>query len=142
MGNEIGMGSFFWIFVNELFPSYVRSAGNSLVVAALCLTNGILTFVLPSMFEAMGLGGVFILFLFLAASAGVNFYFFAPNTEGVEIDEAYKKVAISCNASFRSCGSVCGWLLIEDDDAVDDVVSNVERGSSDISPLLSESNSG
>ena len=99
IGYEISFGTMLWILLSEIFPQFVRSAANSIAVATLFALSTVITFTLPYFEQDVGLLGVFILFTVFSGVAVIVLLFFAPETRGADLEIAYKKVDITCNAT-------------------------------------------
>jgi len=105
-GYEAGLGSFLWVLLSEIFPRFTRSAANSLAVSTLFLFSTILTFTLPYFFAAGGLLPIFALFTAVGGLSVFALYLWAPETAGVELEEAYKLVNVRCKtAPCCPCGA-------------------------------------
>ena len=102
-GYEAGLGSFMWILLSEIFPRFTRGAANSLAVSTLFLFSTTLTFSLPYFYSASGLVPIFTLFTVVGGVSVGILYLYAPETRGVELEEAYKLV----DERFRQSGC-CG----------------------------------
>lgn len=113
-GYEAGLGSFMWVLLSEIFPRFTRSASNSIAVSVLFLVSTILTFSLPYFLEFAGLLPIFILFTVIGGAAILALYLYAPETSGVELEEAYKGVEIRCRQA--GLGLCCGNDEDEDHD--------------------------
>ena len=120
-GYEFGLGSFMWVLLSEIFPRFTRSASNSIAVSVLFLSSTILTFTLPYFLESTGLLPILILFTIFGAAAVVALFLFAPETAGVELEEAYKGVDVRCRQS--GLGLCCGT----DDDEEEDDDENMNK---------------
>jgi len=103
-GYEVGFGSMLWILLSEIFPQFVRSAANSIAIATLFACSTVLTFTLPYFEDATGLLPIFGLFTAVSGAALIILYFFAPDTRGVELEEAYKQVDLNCKSTMLICG--------------------------------------
>lgn len=99
IGYEVSFGTMLWILLAEIFPQFVRSAANSIAVATLFALSTVITFTLPYFEESAGLLGVFIFFTVFSGIAVVALSFFAPETRGADLEVAYRKVDITCNAT-------------------------------------------
>lgn len=137
-GYEAGLGSFMWVLLSEIFPRFTRSASNSIAVSVLFLASTILTFSLPYFLDATGLLPIFIVFTIFGAVAVVALFLFAPETAGVELEEAYKGVDVRCRQS--GLGMCCG--AEDDEDRDQDVKSsmnmNMDKEPSSSTRLLAE----
>lgn len=103
-GFEFSFGTMLWILLSEIFPQFVRSAANSISVATLFTWSAILTFALPYVEDAAGLLDIFIFFTCSSAVSVIILYFFAPETRGTNIEQAYKLVDESYKRTIAQCG--------------------------------------
>lgn len=113
-GYELGLGTLLWTLLNELFPHFVRSAANSIAVSTLMIWSAVMTFALPFIEDALGLMYLFVVFGCVALIATILIYIFVPETQGVDLEQSYKLVRITCNATTRCCG-----IYVEDIDDED-----------------------
>lgn len=114
IGYELGLGTMLMIMLSELFPRFVRSAAVSIAVALLCGWDVAVTFSLPFLESEIGLLYVFVLFGMASVLAVIVVYLFVPDTRGVDLEEAYKLVRGTCNASLGPVG-----LGIDDEDSLE-----------------------
>ena len=98
-GYEFGLGSFMWVMLSEIFPRFTRGAANSVAVSTLFLFSTLMTFTLPYLYADFGLLPIFVLFTCVSGVSVAALYLYAPETSGVELEEAYKLVDVRCRAA-------------------------------------------
>jgi SP family galactose:H+ symporter-like MFS transporter len=121
VGYEISYGTMLWIVLNEIFPVFVASAANSIVVSFLFLLTATFTFITPLLLDDWGFVPVFILFTASTTVAAVVSYLYLPNTRGVSLDVSFKLVTEQYNESNRAlrenlCCCICPKEVYEDDE--------------------------
>ncbi|XP_071455063.1 facilitated trehalose transporter Tret1-like [Hetaerina americana] len=82
-----------WTLTAELFPTEIRSIGNSIVLslANILLFSGLQAY--PYMLDALGPIGVLWMFAMFSAAGGIFVYFFLPETHGRNLAEIEKYFA-------------------------------------------------
>jgi len=89
----ISQGSVIWVYIAEVFPSRVRSKGQSLGSSSHWIMNAIISLVFPIMAKASG-GTPF---AFFAAMMALQFFvvlFIYPETKGISLEQLQAKLGI------------------------------------------------
>ncbi|MFD1771459.1 sugar porter family MFS transporter [Sphingobacterium suaedae] len=84
----LSQGAVIWVFLAEIFPNEIRSAGSSLGSTTHWIFAAIISWLFPVIVEGIADGGFYI-FLFYAAMVIVSFVFilFLPETKGKTLEE-------------------------------------------------------
>lgn len=93
VGYEVGFGTMMWILLNEIFPTFVRSAANSIAVACLFTVSTIITFSLSYFEKLAGILGIFVFFTVMSIISLAILFLVAPETRGADSETAYKLVS-------------------------------------------------
>ena len=89
----ISQGSVIWVYISEVFPTRVRSKGQSLGSSSHWVTNAIISLIFPVMAKSSGAYP----FLFFAAMMVVDFFlvlFYYPETSGISLEQMQHKLGI------------------------------------------------
>jgi sugar porter (SP) family MFS transporter len=84
-------GAVVWVYISEVFPTRVRSKGQSLGSSSHWVTNAVISLIFPIFAKASGSAP----FLFFAAMMVLDFFFvlfYYPETAGVSLEEMQHKL--------------------------------------------------
>jgi hypothetical protein len=84
-------GAVVWVYISEVFPTRVRSKGQSLGSSSHWLTNAVISLIFPIFAKASGSAPV----LFFAAMMVLDFFlvfFYYPETAGISLEEMQHKL--------------------------------------------------
>jgi MFS transporter, SP family, major inositol transporter len=81
------LGLVVWVVLSEIFPMTIRGFAMGVATFALWTANTIISFVFPTMAEALGSTGTFAIFAVINAAAWLFTYKFAPETRGRALEE-------------------------------------------------------
>ncbi|KAK1402638.1 Polyol transporter 5 [Heracleum sosnowskyi] len=82
-----GMGPVAWVYSSEVFPLRLRAQGFSIGVAVNRGVSGIIGMTFISMYEALTIGGAFLVFAVVAAIGWVFVFTMFPETQGRNLEE-------------------------------------------------------
>jgi len=89
----LSQGSVVWVYISEIFPTRVRSRGQSIGSSAHWVTNGLIAAVFP----AIAAHSTAYPFYFFTAMMGLQFFlvlFFFPETKGVTLEQLQVNMGI------------------------------------------------
>ena len=84
-------GSVIWVYISEIFPTRVRSRGQSLGSSAHWITNGLIAAIFPSV-AARSNAYPFIFFSAMMALQFLLVLFFFPKTRGATLEQLQVKL--------------------------------------------------
>ncbi len=88
----ISQGSVIWVYLSEVFPTNVRSKGQSLG----CSSHWIMNAVVAQLFPILGHRSITLPFIFFAVATGIGFFtvlFVYPETKGFSLEEMQHHLA-------------------------------------------------
>ena len=88
----ISQGSVIWVYLSEVFPTNVRSKGQSLG----CSSHWIMNAVVAQLFPILGHRSITLPFIFFAVATGIGFFtvlFVYPETKGLSLEEMQHHLA-------------------------------------------------
>ncbi len=91
-GWEIGYGTIVWIILNEIFPKFVRSAANSIIVGNMKILGAISITLVPAMVSNFDVKGTLIFFTIFTIIGSIFCYLFIAETRGVDMMNGHKLV--------------------------------------------------
>ncbi|CAM8941035.1 unnamed protein product [Rhodiola kirilowii] len=83
----IGLCPVTWVYSSEIFPLKLRAQGAGIGVAVNRLTNAVVSISFIPLYQAITIGGSFFFFAGMSLLALVFFYFFCPETKGVNLED-------------------------------------------------------
>jgi MFS transporter, SP family, arabinose:H+ symporter len=89
----VSQGAVIWVYISEVFPTRVRSKGQSLGSSSHWVMNALISWIFPQMAKSSGAYP----FLFFAIMMGVQFLVvlrFYPETKGVSLEELQHRLGI------------------------------------------------
>jgi MFS transporter, SP family, arabinose:H+ symporter len=89
----ISQGAVIWVYISEVFPTRVRSKGQSLGSSSHWIMNAIITKAFPSI-AAMSAGAPFIFFSAMMALQFFVVLFIYPETKGITLEQMQRKLGI------------------------------------------------
>ncbi|MGA9245481.1 MAG: sugar porter family MFS transporter, partial [Silvibacterium sp.] len=89
----ISQGAVIWVYISEVFPTRVRSKGQSLGSSSHWIMNAIITKAFPSI-AAMSAGAPFIFFSVMMALQFIVVLTFYPETKGVTLEAMQRRLGI------------------------------------------------
>ena len=89
----ISQGAVIWVYISEVFPTRVRSKGQSLGSSSHWIMNAIITKAFPSI-AAVSAGAPFIFFSAMMALQFFVVFAFYPETKGVTLEAMQRKLGI------------------------------------------------
>ncbi|KAL6531831.1 Polyol transporter 5 [Orobanche minor] len=84
---SIGMGPITWVYSSEIFPLQLRAQGCGLAVATNRVTSGVISMTFISLYNAISIGGAFLMYAGISTLAWVFFYILYPETQGKTLEE-------------------------------------------------------
>lgn len=88
----ISQGSVIWVYLSEVFPTNVRSKGQSLG----CSSHWIMNAVVAQLFPILGHRSITLPFIFFAVATGIGFFtvlFVYPETKGLSLEDVQHRLA-------------------------------------------------
>lgn len=127
VGFQIGFGSISYVVLNEVVPYSIRSTVNAVANCLLFSAYFVVTFIFPYLSEIIGYTYVFLIFALLNVYAFYYIYVYLPETQGIDMNLAYKLVDDKFNSAPECC-------CCDDRSDLDEERSGASR--SEISSLL------
>ena len=84
--HAIGQGAVIWVFISEIYPNHLRSAGQSFGTSTHWVLAAIIPSLVPVLFASIGAGVVFTIFAFMMVLQLLFVYFWMPETKGVSLE--------------------------------------------------------
>lgn len=84
--HAIGQGAVIWVFISEIYPNHLRSAGQSFGTSTHWVLAAIIPSLVPVLFASIGAGVVFAVFAFMMVLQLLFVYFWMPETKGVSLE--------------------------------------------------------
>lgn len=84
--HAIGQGAVIWVFISEIYPNHLRSAGQSFGTSTHWVLAAIIPSLVPVLFANIGAGVVFTIFAFMMVLQLLFVYFWMPETKGVSLE--------------------------------------------------------
>jgi len=84
--HAIGQGAVIWVFISEIYPNHLRSAGQSFGTSTHWVLAAIIPSLVPVLFASIGAGIVFAVFAFMMVLQLLFVYFWMPETKGVSLE--------------------------------------------------------
>ena len=88
----IGQGAVIWVFISEIYPNHLRSAGQSFGTSTHWVLAAIIPSLVPLLFTSIGAGVVFAIFAFMMVLQLLFVYFWMPETKGVSLESLSQKL--------------------------------------------------
>ncbi|XP_061793790.1 solute carrier family 2, facilitated glucose transporter member 10 isoform X1 [Nerophis lumbriciformis] len=89
---SIGFGPMTWLLLSEIFPAAVRGRAFALSSCFNWSAHLLVTFTFLDVFNAVGLGGTFLMYGVISVVAAIFFYFLLPETKGKTLDQINKEL--------------------------------------------------
>ena len=90
--HAIGQGAVIWVFISEIYPNHLRSAGQSFGTSTHWGLAAIIPSLVPVLFTSIGAGVVFAIFAFMMVLQLLFVYFWMPETKGVSLESLSQKL--------------------------------------------------
>lgn len=92
--HAIGQGAIIWVFISEIYPNHLRSAGQSFGTSTHWVLAAIIPSLVPVLFATIGAGVVFTVFAFMMVLQLLFVYFWMPETKGVSLESLAQQLLI------------------------------------------------
>ena len=92
--HAIGQGAIIWVFISEIYPNHLRSAGQSFGTSTHWVLAAIIPSLVPVLFATIGAGIVFAVFAFMMFLQLLFVYFWMPETKGVSLESLAQQLLI------------------------------------------------
>ena len=92
--HAIGQGAVIWVFISEIYPNHLRSAGQSFGTSTHWVLAAIIPSLVPLLFSTVGAGVVFAVFAFMMILQLLFVYFWMPETKGVSLESLAQQLLI------------------------------------------------
>jgi sugar porter (SP) family MFS transporter len=90
--HAIGQGAVIWVFISEIYPNHLRSAGQSFGTSTHWVLAAIIPSLVPVLFTSIGAGVVFAIFAFMMVLQLLFVYFWMPETKGESLESLSQKL--------------------------------------------------
>jgi len=90
--HAIGQGAVIWVFISEIYPNHLRSAGQSFGTSTHWVLAAIIPSLIPVLFTSIGAGAVFAVFAFMMVLQLAFVYFLMPETKGISLEQLSQKL--------------------------------------------------
>lgn len=90
--HAIGQGTVIWVFISEIFPSYLRAQGQSLGSSTHWVLAAAIPAAIPFLFDSIGAAWVFVVFTAMMVLQLLFVMFMMPETKGVPLEELSKSL--------------------------------------------------
>lgn len=90
--HAIGQGAIIWVFISEIFPNHVRSAGQSFGTSVHWVLAAIIPAMVPVLFSSIGAATVFAIFAGFMVLQLLWVAFLMPETKGKSLEELEKQL--------------------------------------------------
>ena len=90
--HAIGQGAVIWVFISEIYPNHLRSAGQSFGTSTHWVLAAMIPSLVPVLFTSIGAGVVFAIFAFMMVLQLLFVYFWMPETKGVSLESLSQKL--------------------------------------------------
>ena len=85
--HAVGQGAVIWVFISEIFPNHLRSAGQAFGTSTHWVLAAIIPSLTPVLFSVIGAGAVFSIFAFMMVLQMIFVYAYMPETKGVSLEK-------------------------------------------------------
>lgn len=85
--HAVGQGAVIWVFISEIFPNHLRSAGQAFGTSTHWVLAAIIPSLVPVLFSAIGAGAVFGIFAFMMILQLFFVYAYMPETKGISLEK-------------------------------------------------------
>ena len=85
--HAVGQGAVIWVFISEIFPNHLRSAGQAFGTSTHWVLAAIIPSLTPVLFSVIGAGAVFSIFAFMMVLQLIFVYAYMPETKGVSLEK-------------------------------------------------------
>ena len=89
---SISQGAVIWVYISEVFPTRVRSKGQSLGSGSHWVMNALLSYTFPLMVERVSPGSPFVLFSAMMVLQFFVVLFIYPETKGVTLEQLQRQL--------------------------------------------------
>lgn len=90
--HAIGQGAVIWVFISEIYPNHLRSAGQSFGTSTHWVLAAIIPSLVPVLFTSIGAGAVFAVFAFMMVLQLAFVYFLMPETKGISLEQLSQQI--------------------------------------------------
>ena len=90
--HAIGQGAIIWVFISEIFPNHLRSAGQSFGTSVHWVLAAIIPSMVPILFSSIGAATVFAIFAAFMVLQLLFTIFIMPETKGASLEDLQKKL--------------------------------------------------
>ncbi|WP_224485211.1 sugar porter family MFS transporter [Robertkochia aurantiaca] len=85
--HAIGQGAVIWVFISEIFPNHLRSAGQAFGSSTHWVLAAVIPSLVPLLFSSIGAGPVFAFFAFMMVLQLLYVHYLMPETKGKTLEE-------------------------------------------------------
>ncbi len=80
-------GSIVWVLLGEIFPLGIRATAMGVATVLLWGANFVVSLTFPPLLEALGVGGLFLIYTFICLAAFFFVWFLVPETKGRSLEQ-------------------------------------------------------
>ena len=80
-------GSIVWVMLGEIFPLGIRATAMGVATVLLWGANFVVALTFPPLLEALGVGGLFLIYTFICFGAILFVWFLVPETKGKSLEQ-------------------------------------------------------
>ena len=84
--HAVGQGAVIWVFISEIYPNHLRSAGQSFGTSTHWILAAMIPSLVPVLFATIGAGVVFAIFASMMGLQLLFVYLWMPETKGVSLE--------------------------------------------------------
>jgi sugar porter (SP) family MFS transporter len=95
--HAIGQGAVIWVYISEIYPNHLRSAGQSFGTSTHWVLAALIPSMVPVLFGLVGAGVVFACFAVMMVFQLLFVHFMMPETRGVSLESLSAKLLNSAN---------------------------------------------
>ncbi|MEO5905341.1 MAG: MFS transporter, partial [Saprospiraceae bacterium] len=90
--HAIGQGAVIWVYISEIFPNQVRSAGQSLGTSTHWIFAALITLMMPYVLNKISGGPIFAFFAVMMVLQLLFVILMMPETKGISLEDLQKKL--------------------------------------------------
>jgi len=96
--HAIGQGAVIWVYISEIYPNHLRSAGQSFGTSTHWVLAALIPSMVPLLFGWVGPGLVFACFALMMVFQLLFVHFLMPETKGVSLEALSAKLSVSSDS--------------------------------------------
>ena len=96
--HAIGQGAVIWVYISEIYPNHLRSAGQSFGTSTHWVLAALIPSMVPLLFGWVGPGMVFAFFALMMIFQLLFVHYLMPETKGVSLEALSSKLSLSSDS--------------------------------------------